>query len=163
MQIIQTGVQAWFPKLQVRVPGVRNVHFPGRRFWKAFQAYQTRGGIAAWDCSARAVISTDTIDHATTNMDFSADILARAMFFVRNETFYVAPPPTTTTEKTTVTTYNTGSTAPPSRTTTEKTTATSIDTGSTAPPSRTTTEKTTATSVRTGSTQMTTVRSTTQM
>ena len=29
-------------------------------------------------------------------MDFSADILARAMFFVQNETFYVAPPPTTT-------------------------------------------------------------------
>ena len=95
---------------------------------KTIKAYQTRGGIAAWDCSARYVISTDTVDHATTNMDFSADILARAMFFVQNETFYVAPPPTTTTEKATsaVTSGSTGSTGG-----TSATTMTSGGTGST--------------------------------
>ena len=32
-------------------------------------------------CSVKAVKSVDTIDHATKNMDLSADILARAMFF----------------------------------------------------------------------------------
>ena len=49
--------------------------------WKPIQAYQTRAGIAALGCSVKAVKSVDTIDHATKNMDFSADILARAMFF----------------------------------------------------------------------------------
>ena len=61
--------------------------------------------MAAWDCSA--VISTDTIDRATTTMDFSADILARAMFFVQRETFYVAPPTTTTATTSTTTTTTT--------------------------------------------------------
>ena len=49
---------------------------------------KARGGIAAWDCSANRVLTFDTIDHETTNMDFSADILARAMFFFQNGTFY---------------------------------------------------------------------------
>ena len=48
---------------------------------------KARGGIAAWDCSASHVLTIDTIDHLTTNMDFSADILARAMFFFENKTF----------------------------------------------------------------------------
>ena len=48
---------------------------------------KARGGIAAWDCSASRVLTLDTIDHLTTNMDFSADILARAMFFFQNGTF----------------------------------------------------------------------------
>ena len=100
--------------------------FPGHELSKTIKAYQTRGGIAAWDCSARSVISTDTIDHATTNMDFSADILARAMFFVQNETFYVAPPPTTTTEKAT-SAVTSGSTAG-SATTSGTTEATSVAT-----------------------------------
>ena len=48
---------------------------------------KTRGGIAAWDCSASRVLTLNTIDHLTTNMDFSADILARAMYYFQNKTF----------------------------------------------------------------------------
>ena len=49
---------------------------------------KARGGIAAWDCSASSVLTLDTIDHHTTNMDFSADILARAMYYFQNKTFF---------------------------------------------------------------------------
>ena len=125
-------------------------YFLGQEFLKTIKAYQTRGGIAAWDCSAASVISTDTIDRATTNMDFSADILARAMFFVQNETFYVAPPPTTTTERATLAT---------SLATSGSTLATSAFTKSS---TRASTTTTTTTETNAGSTTTWTSESTTE-
>ena len=41
----------------------------------------TRRGIAAYDIGIQGVLDCDFIDRNTTNMDFSADVFARAQWF----------------------------------------------------------------------------------